>query len=41
MLEYRERSKLVEKVKKCKRLKFDSIFLKDESVVDKENQVKE
>jgi hypothetical protein len=28
---------LVEKVQKCKRLKFDSIFLTDESHVDKEN----
>jgi len=31
----------LKRLKKCKRLKFDSIFLKDESVVDKENQVKE
>jgi len=30
-------TKLVEKVQKCKRLKFDSIFLTDESPVDKEN----
>ena len=30
-------TKLVEKVQKCKRLKFDSIFLTDESLVDKEN----
>jgi hypothetical protein len=37
MLEFRKRSKLVEKVQKCKRLKFDSIFLTDESPVDKEN----
>jgi hypothetical protein len=29
--------KLVEKVQKCKKLKFDSIFLTDESPVDKEN----
>jgi hypothetical protein len=37
MLEYREMPKLVEEVQKCKRLKFDSIFLTDESPVDKEN----
>jgi hypothetical protein len=37
MLEFRKRSKLVEEVQKCKRLKFDSIFLTDESPVDKEN----
>jgi len=30
-------TKLVEKVQKCKMLKFDSIFLTDESLVDKEN----
>ena len=29
--------KLVENVQKCKILKFDSIFLTDESPVDKEN----
>jgi len=33
-----KRSKLVEEVQKCKRLKFDSIcFFTDESPVDKEN----
>jgi hypothetical protein len=32
-----KRSKLVEEVQKCKRLKFDSIFLIDKSLVDKEN----
>jgi hypothetical protein len=37
MLEYRERLKLVEEVQKCKRLKFDNIFLNDKSPVDKEN----
>jgi len=37
MLEYRERPKLVEEVQKCKRLKFDSIFLTNESPIDKEN----
>jgi len=37
MLEYRERSKLVEEVQKCKRLKFDNIFLNDKSPIDKEN----
>jgi hypothetical protein len=37
MLEYWERPKLVEEVQKCKRLKFDSIFLKDESPVNKKN----
>ena len=30
-------TKLVEKVQKCKILKFDSIFFTDESPVDKEN----
>jgi hypothetical protein len=30
-------TKLVEEVQKCKMLKFDSIFLTDESLVDKEN----
>jgi hypothetical protein len=29
--------KLVEEVQKCKRLKLDSIFLTDGSLVDKEN----
>jgi hypothetical protein len=37
MLENRKRPKLVEEVQKCKRLKFDSIFLIGESLVDKEN----
>ena len=37
MLEYRERPELVEEVQKCKKLKFDSIFLTDKSPVDKEN----
>jgi len=37
MLECRKRSKLVEEVQKCKRLKFGNIFLTDESPVDKEN----
>jgi len=32
-----KRLKLVEKVQKCERLKFDSIFLTDGSLVDKEN----
>jgi hypothetical protein len=32
-----KRSKLVEEVQKCKRLKLDSIFLTDGSLVDKEN----
>jgi len=32
-----KRPKLVEEVQKCKRLKFDSIFLSDGSLVDKEN----
>jgi len=31
--------KLVEKVQKCKRLKFDSLLLTDESLVDKENSI--
>jgi hypothetical protein len=30
---------LVEEVQKCKRLKFDSIFLTDKSHVDKENSI--
>jgi hypothetical protein len=32
-----KRTKLVENVQKCKILKFDGIFLTDESPVDKEN----
>jgi len=32
-------TKLVEEVKKCKRLKFDIIFLSGESPVDKENSI--
>jgi len=32
-----KRPKLVEEVQKCKRLKLDSIFLTDGSLVDKEN----
>jgi hypothetical protein len=32
-----KRPKLVEEVQKCKRLKLDSIFLIDGSLVDKEN----
>jgi hypothetical protein len=32
-----KRPKLVEEVQKCKRLKFNSIFLTDGSLVDKEN----
>ena len=31
--------KLVEEVQKCKRLKFDSLSLSDESPVDKENSI--
>jgi histidinol phosphatase-like PHP family hydrolase len=31
--------KFVEEVQKCKRLKFDSISLTDESPVDKENSI--
>ena len=31
--------KLVEEVQKCKRVKFDSIFLTDKSPVDKENSI--
>ena len=31
--------KLVEEVQKCKRLKFDTIFLTGESPVDKENSI--
>jgi len=34
-----KRPKLVLEVQKCKRLKFDSIFLTDESLVDKENSI--
>jgi hypothetical protein len=38
----KKRSKLIEEVQKCKMLKFDSIFLTDESPVDKKKiQVKE
>jgi hypothetical protein len=39
MLECRKKAKLVEEVQKCKRLKFDSIFLTGESPVDKENSI--
>jgi len=31
--------KLVEEVQKCKRLKFNSISLTDESTIDKENSI--
>jgi hypothetical protein len=31
--------KIIEEVKKCKRLKFDSLLLIDESPVDKENSI--
>jgi hypothetical protein len=41
MLEYRERPKLVEEVQKCKKLKFDSIFLKDENPIEKKIQIEE
>ena len=34
-----KRSKLIEEVQKCKRVKFDSIFLTDKSHVDKENSI--
>jgi len=34
-----KRPKLVEEVQKCKRLKFDSMSLIDESSVDKENSI--
>jgi hypothetical protein len=34
-----KRPKLVEEVQKCKRVKFDSIFLTDKSPVDKENSI--
>jgi hypothetical protein len=37
MLECRKRPILVEDVQKCKMLKFDSIFLTGESLVNKEN----
>jgi hypothetical protein len=33
----KKRSKLVEEIKKCKRLKFNSIFFTNGSLVDKEN----
>jgi len=39
MLEYRKRPYLVEEIQKCKRLKFDSISLTDESPVEKENSI--
>jgi hypothetical protein len=39
MLECRKKVKLVEEVQKCKRLKFDSIFLTGENPVDKENSI--
>jgi hypothetical protein len=35
----KKRPKLVEEVQKCKRLKFDSIFLTGESPVNKENSI--
>jgi hypothetical protein len=35
----KKRPKLVEEVQKCKRLKFDSIFLTSESPIDKENSI--
>jgi hypothetical protein len=34
-----KRPKLIEEVQKCKRVKFDSIFLTDKSHVDKENSI--
>jgi hypothetical protein len=34
-----KRPKLVEEVQKCKRLKFDSIFLTGKSPIDKENSI--
>jgi hypothetical protein len=37
MLEYWKRPKLIEEVQKYKRLKFDNMFLTDESPVDKKN----
>jgi hypothetical protein len=37
MLKCWKKIKLVEKVQKCKRLKFNSIFFTDKSFVDKEN----
>jgi hypothetical protein len=39
MLECQKKAKLVEEVQKCKRLKFDGIFLTGESPVDKENSI--
>jgi hypothetical protein len=39
MLEYQKRPNLVEEVQKCKRLKFDSISLTNESPVEKENSI--
>jgi len=39
MLECRKKTKLVEEVQKCKRLKFNSIFLIGESPADKENSI--
>jgi hypothetical protein len=39
MLECQKKTKLVEEVQKCKRLKFDGIFLTGESPVDKENSI--
>jgi hypothetical protein len=35
----KKKPKFVEEVQKCKRLKFDSISLTDESPVDKENSI--
>jgi len=35
----KKRPKLVEEIQKCKRLKFDSIFLTNESPVDKKNLI--
>jgi hypothetical protein len=35
----KKKPKLVEEVQKCKKVKFDSIFFTDESLVDKENSI--
>jgi hypothetical protein len=39
MLECQKRPQLVEEVQKCKRLKFDSLSLTEESPIDKKNSI--
>jgi len=39
MVECQKRPQLVEEVQECKRLKFDSLSLTEESPIDKENSI--